>query len=267
MAQVTGGKVVYSRKVQAAQYEPKDATVELSFSIDEGERDYESFLDQVANAAVVKVHTMIGLAMPTLKASMEYQFTPNDGALPAEGTTDPSERTKDDLAAEKIAEVTDPASIEPKPERKKPGRPPKVNKDPDPAALSPSGDTAEAPAQADATVRSTEAKPDPSVITAESPSGEGGGSGTITADDPAQSGARSDTTDPASLGGAEEWEATPPPLTDAEVLSAITRTNARVMQPEAIKQLVWKFAGNPPKTFRDIPLEVRPTFVAELEAL
>ena len=286
MAQVTGGKVTYLRRVQAAQFEPKEAAVELTFAYEEGEKGFEDFLDQVASAAIYKVHVMIGVeavrpAAPrpsdgapmkdvvlagridiggignlavgdTVKlesASLSID-TMADAILKNPEPAPEPERTKADLAAEKIAEVSDPANIADGPApRRKPGRPPKVAQPAsDPAALSPPlEDTAAAP------VQQTDANSDPAALD------------TGKAPQPASAGATG--SDPSSLGDVEDWEAEAPALTDAEVQAKIAATNTRIQNPGAIKQMIYKFAGDPPKTFRDIPAEVRPQFVKELEAL
>lgn len=283
MAQVTGGKVTYLRRVQAAQFEPEEAAVELTFAYEEGEKGFEDFLDQVAAAAIYKVHVMIGVEAVKPAAPPMRDPRPSDGAPmkdvvlagridmsgPNQGIanalkvqegalrdmdeatmgTEP-ERTKADLAAEKIAEVSDPANIADGPApRRKPGRPPKVAQPAsDPAALS---TPLEDPAAA--TVQQTDANSDPAALD--------------TGKAPQPTSAEATGSDPSSLGDVEDWEAEAPALTDAEVQAKIAATNTRIQNPGAIKQMIYKFAGDPPKTFRDIPAEVRPQFVKELEAL
>lgn len=44
---ITGGKVVYSRTIQVAQFEPKRAEVEISFEVKDGE-----VFDQVLSEAM-----------------------------------------------------------------------------------------------------------------------------------------------------------------------------------------------------------------------
>ena len=255
MAQVTGGVVKYARKVQKAQYEPIDAAVELTFALDEGERNFEEALDQYANEAVQKVLVMLGIAAP----KPNYTVTdigkvldevraerPKDlelsGRIDMGATTmaEEPERTKADLAAEKIAEVSDPASLEPAPKRR--GRPPKNN--PDPAAIDPSP-AAGAPAQ------QTEAT-DPAAIDPEPPSKEDGGG--------------SATKDPAALDGAV-FTAAAPEITDGELQAMIAGHNAKTQAVQAIRELIGKYTGGPPKTFRDIPQAVRAKFREELEAI
>ncbi len=56
----------------------------------------------------------------------------------------------------------------------------------------------------------------------------------------------------------------PPPITDADLIQAITRKNGEVKNPSAIKAVIASFAGPIPKTVRDIPQHKRPDFLCEL---
>lgn len=60
MAQITGGRVVYSRTIQPVQYESKHATCELVFTLEVGEslKDALAELQQVAKQEVL---TTLGL--------------------------------------------------------------------------------------------------------------------------------------------------------------------------------------------------------------
>lgn len=64
-------------------------------------------------------------------------------------------------------------------------------------------------------------------------------------------------------GGAEAA----PPMSDKELVEAISAHNAKIKSPAKIKELIAKFAGNPPKGAKDIPAEQRAKFVAELHEL
>ena len=57
--QITGGRVVFSRTVQPAQYESKRAEVELSFVLAEGEALGEA-LDEVSKICKAEVLQMVG---------------------------------------------------------------------------------------------------------------------------------------------------------------------------------------------------------------
>lgn len=59
--QITGGKVSFTRSVKPADYEKKEATVELSFNVSEGEGDAEAMLDHVAALAQGKALELVGL--------------------------------------------------------------------------------------------------------------------------------------------------------------------------------------------------------------
>lgn len=60
--------------------------------------------------------------------------------------------------------------------------------------------------------------------------------------------------------------AAPQPVTDEELTSAITRKNAEIKNPQAIRGLIGKYVA-PPKQARDIPAEVRHKFLEELGGL
>jgi hypothetical protein len=73
MTQITGGKVVYGRTVQPAQYESKKSEVELTFSVEDGQYD-EKALDAIIQTAITKAHEMVGVAAApktTRKAKVE----------------------------------------------------------------------------------------------------------------------------------------------------------------------------------------------------
>ncbi len=60
MAQVTSGRVVYSRTVQPAQYESKRAEVELSFILDDNEDEAEA-IRGVGRTARVECLRLVGV--------------------------------------------------------------------------------------------------------------------------------------------------------------------------------------------------------------
>ncbi len=61
MVQITGGRVLFSRTVQPAQYETKRAEVEITFVLAEGE-DLGSSLDEAAKTVKRKALKMVGLS-------------------------------------------------------------------------------------------------------------------------------------------------------------------------------------------------------------
>lgn len=60
MPQITGGRVVFSRTVQPAQYESKRAEVELTFVLAEGE-ELNSTLNDVSLKAKSQVLDILGI--------------------------------------------------------------------------------------------------------------------------------------------------------------------------------------------------------------
>lgn len=66
MAQVTSGRVVYSRTVQPAQYESKRAEVELSFVLEDGE-DAPAVIREIGAAARVECLRLVGLRAGRVK--------------------------------------------------------------------------------------------------------------------------------------------------------------------------------------------------------
>lgn len=61
--------------------------------------------------------------------------------------------------------------------------------------------------------------------------------------------------------------ASAPEVTDKQLVEHVTATNQRIKNPAAIKGVTAKYVGGPPKTVRDIPQELRPKFMADLDAL
>lgn len=68
MAQITAGRVVYGRKIVPAQYESKDAQVEIAFTIADGE-ELGDTLDRAAVIAQKKVLQLLGLASSATSAN------------------------------------------------------------------------------------------------------------------------------------------------------------------------------------------------------
>lgn len=101
--QIIGGRIVFARSVQPAQYETKKAEVELTFTMAEGE-ELGAHLDQLGARVQAKALELVGLkvngnAGPSLGAV-------KDPAIPAKVTEDkPKGKTKKDLEAEKAAEL------------------------------------------------------------------------------------------------------------------------------------------------------------------
>lgn len=100
MTQITGGRVVYGRTVQPAQYESKKAEVEFTFAVEDGAYS-EEHLDKIIRTAMEKAHGMCGLAQ-TAKPSGKAEVTTEKPAK----ETKPKGKTKADLEAEKVAELS-----------------------------------------------------------------------------------------------------------------------------------------------------------------
>ena len=60
MAQITGGRILFSRTVQPIDYEQKRAEVELSFVLEEGE-DMVEALTEAASIAKFQCLQMVGI--------------------------------------------------------------------------------------------------------------------------------------------------------------------------------------------------------------
>ncbi len=57
------------------------------------------------------------------------------------------------------------------------------------------------------------------------------------------------------------------PVTDAELGSATVAQNKRAQKPDAIRTLIAKYAGPPPKQARDIPQDKRHAYLEELKTI
>jgi len=69
--------------------------------------------------------------------------------------------------------------------------------------------------------------------------------------------------DPAAV---EDWSAAPAEVTDEALMQAITKKNADIKNPAAIRALIGKYVA-PPKQAREIEQAKRSAFLAELDAL
>ena len=197
MAQITGGKVTFRRNVQPAQYEGREAIVEIGFAVDEGATD--------AAAEAIVSHAGVLAKSKALELVASDKVTAP--VTPVSGKADaakPKPRTKADLEKEAKAKggaapedtglelPEDKPQISTSPEDRKP------------------------------------AEPDPDL------------------DLPAD--------------GAEAQ-----PITDKELLDAVTKKNAAISKPKEIKALRAKFTQG--QSVKDIPADKRAEFLKELEAL
>lgn len=64
----------------------------------------------------------------------------------------------------------------------------------------------------------------------------------------------------------EDWAGEAGEVTDETLMNAITKKNAAIKNPPAIRALIGKYVA-PPKQAREIPQEKRAAFLAELDAL
>jgi hypothetical protein len=100
MAQITGGIVKFGRKTAPAQYENKEAVVELYFSVAEGEA-LGTFLDDVGHQAQAKALELVGLkpaaeAKPALAKKVEAKPGDDEAA---------KQKAKEAYAASKATEA------------------------------------------------------------------------------------------------------------------------------------------------------------------
>lgn len=227
--QITGGKVIFARSVQPAQYETKKAEVEITFVLAEGE-NLGATLDTAASLAQNKALEMVGLQKSEATQARLTSLAASDAAAAMLPRTP---ATKEAAAAAMNAKEPAPP---------KPAKPPKVPKaeaKPDPAALD--DDTAHAAKIAENTVKNGEAR--------------------AISDTPDDRKEPEDLTD--MLGGAEPMKE----ITDEDLTGAIMQHNAKIKNPTAIRQLIIKFVGKTPCQARDLPKERRAEFLEDLKKL
>ena len=102
MAQITGGSVKFGRKTAPAQYENKEAVVELTFSLAEGE-ELGTFLDDVGAQAQAKALEMVGL-QSAAKITKDLQAASNKVEYAAKLATEKALEDKEKQAAKARAE-------------------------------------------------------------------------------------------------------------------------------------------------------------------
>ena len=101
--QITGGRVVFSRSVQPAQYESKKAEVEITFAVPEG-AVLGDFLDKAGAMAQDKALELVGLKKgPQVAQPAQEPTKTAPTATPVEPK--PAGRTKADLEAEATAKA------------------------------------------------------------------------------------------------------------------------------------------------------------------
>ena len=119
MPTITGGRVVYGRTVQPAQYESKKAEVELAFGVEDGtpEAQVVEFINATADRAAAHAHRLLGINTgKTVQAETKAETKP----AKAPKAEPKAEKPKDDLDLDTTAkpnistgeERKDPTQIE-----------------------------------------------------------------------------------------------------------------------------------------------------------
>lgn len=234
MGQITGGRVVYGRTVQPAQYESKKAEVEITFAVAEGE-DHAALLDLAAKVACDKAHEMVGLK-PIAKSAVAASEPKSVG----QGTAITASPGGNKEAAAAAMNAKDTKA---EPEKRKPGRPPRVPVDP--AAL-------------DDDAKGHQAKMDES-----NPAKANISTGEARVD-PAQE-------DDDLLG---DIAPAAQDITDRDITDAVTKKNAKLKQthqgeaPGMIRALIASyFPAGAVASCAKLPKDVRADFLKKLEAM
>lgn len=217
-ASVTNGTVNFLRRIKTGDYEHKEASVTLNFSVPEdmGVAEAAGWVERIGQMAETKAHVMLGLVK---SAAVETVRAVENVAAPT------ISEVKASIAK---AEAPAPAATEPPKHR---GRPPgSKNK--------PKEETAD-------TAASIEDEPAPEA-----------------SQKPGDEPAVVDEGDPFGIGAEPE----PEPITDADLIGAVTKKNAEIKAPARIKEVIYKFV-TAPKTVRDMAQEVRQAFLDELAKL
>ena len=105
MTQITGGRIMYGRTVQPAQYESKKAEVEFAFAVEDGAYDVAD-LDKIIHAAIEKANGIVGIASSVKvgKATVAADLKADAEKIKAKG------KTKADLENEKALELAQKAA-------------------------------------------------------------------------------------------------------------------------------------------------------------
>jgi hypothetical protein len=224
--QITGGKVTFGRSVQPAQYETKKAEVEITFTLAEGEA-LEGKLDYAAEVAQSKALEMVGLKTAKQAAAIVAAERDRPSGQQTIVAFNEAENAKDAYAA-KVAQEKEAKAKE----------------------------KAEAKKRADACNTAKPAEPKDGLDI------PGFLDHTKSADPAAVDVSENPVNDPdADLLLTHEQ-----PITDQDLVAAVTNTNAIVKDPKKIHAIREKFVKLP-KGLRDIEQKDRPAFLAELEKL
>lgn len=234
----TGGSVTYDRNIKTADYEGKKLSFTLAFGADE--ELTEDQLGQAADLAINLVHEKLGLrkVAPAVSSTVAAVAT-NAAAKQQPGTGAPS---------------TVPA-VAPPTTRKPSKKPPVID-----VQLTPE-EIAAATARGNIT-ESPEDRKDPAAIEDDEIAQLGP---ILPGAADANAAAKVEGNDPAAIED-DIFSAEAPAVTDSALTDAITKHNAKIKNPIAIRQLIGKYV-TPPKQARDIPAELRAAFIEQLEKL
>lgn len=128
--QITGGRVVFARSVQPAQYETKKAEVEITFTLAEGE-ELGTTLDRAGEVAQAKALELVGLQKPKTEPKSMTAVVDGVSVRVPPVTTAKAERTKADLEREQTEKLN--TKVKDEKIAKLPKTPPAAR--PDPAAV------------------------------------------------------------------------------------------------------------------------------------
>ncbi len=110
MTQITGGKVSFRRNVQPAQYEGREANVEIGFAVDEGAPDeaVQAILTKAGDMAKGKVLELIANDKAPAAGAATVKTTETKPAKETKPPKDtkPAGKTKADLEAELTAKLS-----------------------------------------------------------------------------------------------------------------------------------------------------------------
>ncbi len=237
MSNITGGSVSFEQSRKIAEYENRKAVITFNVNAEDGDAEQEV----VRALGLAKKHVLEALG-----------FKPQVDVKPSEIKPQVDTAEADKLKAEHAKKLEAKAVKElapTEPEKRKPGRPPKVPKaEPAPA---PAADPAEI-----ANISTGEERVDPSELKTDDLEIPGFLDRT---EKPAA--------DAADLGDDSLFEAAAVEVTDQDIRDAVTKRNGVIKNAVAIKKLIAKFTGGPPKTTHDIPQTQRAKFLEELAAL
>lgn len=235
--QITGGRVTFERTVRPADFESKKAIVELSFS-NEDNQSIQEVLDVVGSMARNKALELVDLAPRATGAAgtttkpAEAKTTTAAPKKDAATVVDEPASTKGKTKADLEKEQATALAKSKDAKTTKPAKPPAAKKD---AAEV----VDEVPVNGNISTGGERVNPD-------------------------------EVVDENLFAATGDDEATVEAITDEQLMSKITRHNAKINNPTAIRQLIGTFfpAGERNgKQARDLPADKRAEFIEKLEKL